>query len=67
MTCIIFTPEEKAELTGKYGIYTELNPVELKNGKFAVSTAVLKDENFCSIWQELDSLPKEELTEEDFL
>lgn len=63
---IIFTPEQREDYAGRYGKYSELNPVELKTGEFAVGIEVLSDKNFSDIKDELQLLPQKELFQEDF-
>lgn len=66
MTCVIFTPQQRDLLKGVYGT-SELNPVPLVNGNFAVGIEVLSDVNFSDIKANLEALPIQELMEQDFL
>lgn len=65
---IILTKEQADSIRGKYGKFSEIDPIMLKDElTFFVSELVLKDDEFIDIWDFLNKLPRREIDENEFI
>ena len=62
ITAIILTAEQANALRGVYNNIAALEPVAVGDGRFFLPLAVLEDENFSDVHDELAALPVEEIT-----
>jgi len=67
MECLILTKAQADGLRGKYGKYSELEPIPIKSDEYVLPSDVLNDDAFISVKHILLNLPKRIVAEDEFL